>query len=79
LDQNKADGPYNEIKNNSMLYFVHSYYVVPKNKNYIATTTNYKNIEFTSSIIKDNVFATQFHPEKSGVLGLKVLDNFFKK
>ena len=79
LDNNKTNSPYKGIDNGSLLYFVHSYYVKPKNKDSIVTTTRYGDIEFTSSIIKDNVFATQFHPEKSGVLGLKIIDNFFKR
>jgi len=63
------------IKNNSYFYFVHSFYVVPKNKNIIATITNY-GINFTSSIFYKNIFATQFHPEKSQKNGLKLLKNY---
>jgi len=58
-------------------YFVHSYYVVPYDLSVIATTTVYE-VEFTSAIYKENVFATQFHPEKSQKVGLKVLENFVK-
>jgi len=56
-------------------YFVHSYYVVPQNKGVIASTTDY-GIEFVSSIAKDNIYAVQFHPEKSSQQGLKILNNF---
>ena len=63
------------IPDKSYFYFVHSYYVVPEDKSIIATTTDY-GIEFTSSIWKDNVFAVQFHPEKSQAAGLQVLKNF---
>jgi glutamine amidotransferase len=56
-------------------YFVHSFYVVPEDKGIVATTTDYGG-EFTSMIWKDNVFATQFHPEKSQDLGLKILKGF---
>ncbi len=63
------------IDDNSFFYFVHSYYVVPDDDDIIATTTDY-GIEFTSMIWKDNIFATQFHPEKSQSLGLKVLKTF---
>ncbi|MBU1487166.1 imidazole glycerol phosphate synthase subunit HisH [bacterium] len=63
------------IPDGSYFYFVHSYYVVPDDKNVIAATTEY-GIEFTSAIAKDNIFAVQFHPEKSGELGLKILENF---
>jgi glutamine amidotransferase len=56
-------------------YFVHSYYVAPEDEDIIAGTTEY-GIEFTSMVWKDNVFATQFHPEKSQELGLRILKNF---
>ena len=51
--------------------------MIPEDKGVIATTTNY-GIEFTSSIAKDNIFACQFHPEKSQELGLRILKNFGK-
>jgi glutamine amidotransferase len=57
------------------MYFVHSYYVQPEDASVIATTTNY-GIDFTSMIAKDNLFATQFHPEKSQKVGLQLLRNF---
>lgn len=63
------------IPEGSYLYFVHSYYVVPQDKDIIATTTDY-GVEFVSSIWKDNIFACQFHPEKSQQAGLKILENF---
>jgi glutamine amidotransferase len=65
----------NRIEDNSFFYFVHSYYVVPEDEEIIATTTDY-GLEFTSMIWKDNIFATQFHPEKSQTLGLKILKAF---
>jgi glutamine amidotransferase len=64
-----------EIKGGDFFYFVHSYYVVPDDKKWMATTTHY-GISFTSSIWKDNIFATQFHPEKSQEKGLKILETF---
>ena len=64
-----------EIIDNSFFYFVHSFYVVPEDKNIIAATTDY-GVTFTSMIWKDNVFATQFHPEKSQGIGLKILQGF---
>ncbi len=64
-----------EIPDESFFYFVHSYYVVPDKEDIIAGTTDY-GVTFTSMIWKDNVFATQFHPEKSQGLGLKVLAGF---
>jgi imidazole glycerol-phosphate synthase subunit HisH len=60
---------------NAMVYFVHSYYVVPEDSTLIATTTEY-GIPFVSSIAADNVFACQFHPEKSQAVGLRILHNF---
>ncbi|MCD6521767.1 imidazole glycerol phosphate synthase subunit HisH [Candidatus Calescamantes bacterium] len=65
------------IPDNSYFYFIHSYYVVPVEKEIIATTTFY-GLEFVSSIKKGNLFACQFHPEKSGKIGLKLLENFLK-
>lgn len=57
------------------VYFVHSYYVKPSDDSLIATETDY-GIHFCSSIARENVFATQFHPEKSQSIGLKILENF---
>lgn len=66
---------WHSIPENSRFYFVHSYHVVPEDKNVIAGTTEY-GINFTSVIAKDNVFAIQFHPEKSQQAGLTLLKNF---
>jgi glutamine amidotransferase len=57
------------------VYFVHGYHVVPADESVIATTTDYGG-PFVSSIWRDNVFATQFHPEKSQKVGLQILSNF---
>ena len=57
------------------VYFVHSYHVVPTDSGVIATTTDYGG-EFVSSIWRDNVMASQFHPEKSQKIGLQILSNF---
>ena len=57
------------------VYFVHSYYVVPEDESVIATKTDY-GIDFVSSVRRGNLFATQFHPEKSQTLGLALLKNF---
>jgi glutamine amidotransferase len=64
-----------DIKDKAYFYFVHSYYVIPEDKSIIAATTGY-GIEFVSVIWKDNIYAVQFHPEKSQTLGLKILENF---
>ena len=63
------------IKKDLSFYFVHSYHFVPKDTNVIEATTTY-GIEFVAAILKDNIFATQFHPEKSQKNGLTILDNF---
>ncbi len=63
------------IADDSNVYFVHSYYVQPDQDDVIATTTDY-GIEFCSSVWKDNIVATQFHPEKSQDVGLRILKNF---
>ena len=57
------------------VYFVHSFYAKPKDLSIVAATTNYCG-ELTVAIRKDNIFATQFHPEKSGDVGLSILKNF---
>ena len=59
----------------SWFYFVHSYFPEPEDSTVIAGITHY-GIEFTSAIEKDNIFACQFHPEKSSTLGLRILENF---
>jgi glutamine amidotransferase len=58
-------------------YFVHSYYVEPEDRSLVAGETDY-GIEFCSVIAKGNLVATQFHPEKSGEMGLKIFDNFLR-
>ena len=65
------EGMYEETR----FYFVHSYYVKCINVDNVLTTTNY-GINFTSSIIRDNIYGVQFHPEKSHKFGMKLLGNF---
>jgi|TARA_B100001964_G_C14190190_1_gene580682 glutamine amidotransferase len=70
--------PFKNMTNDqSFFYFVHSFVVLPNDSKNILTETNYENVKFCSSILHKNVFASQFHPEKSGNIGLKVLENFF--
>ena len=64
-----------EVPDNAYFYFVHSFYVVPADDGIIAAKTEY-GIDFCSMVWKDNIFATQFHPEKSQETGLKVLKGF---
>ena len=66
------------LPDESYVYFVHSYYVVPNEKEVAATLTEYGPTKFVSAAWKDNVFATQFHPEKSQRVGLKMLQNFIE-
>lgn len=63
------------IPDESFFYFVHSFYVVPRDNDMIAASTDY-GVTFTSMVWKDNIVATQFHPEKSQEAGLRVLKNF---
>ncbi len=65
------------VKDKSYMYFVHSYYVDPKDKDVILCQTDYSG-NFTSGIHKDNVYGFQFHPEKSQAIGLKIVENFVK-
>ena len=66
---------FQNIENNSHMYFVHSYEFIPNDKNVISATTNYSS-KIVCSVEKENIFGTQFHPEKSDKIGLKIIDNF---
>jgi len=66
---------FKDIKNRSHMYFVHSYEFIPEDKNVISATTDYSS-NIVCSVEKDNIFGTQFHPEKSDKLGLKIIENF---
>ncbi|MGA2265839.1 MAG: imidazole glycerol phosphate synthase subunit HisH [Phycisphaerae bacterium] len=63
------------VDSGAYVYFAHSYHVVPADMNVVAATTDY-GYEFVSAVWKDNIFATQFHPEKSQAVGLRLLKNF---
>jgi imidazole glycerol-phosphate synthase subunit HisH len=63
------------LKDGDYLYFVHSFYVVPKNSSIVAAESNY-GVDFTCMVWEKNIFGTQFHPEKSQTLGLKIYENF---
>ena len=66
---------FKDIENKSHMYFVHSYELIPEDKNVITTTTDYST-NIICSVEKDNIFGTQFHPEKSDKLGLQIINNF---
>ena len=75
LKQNNKDRILDGVEDQSWAYFVHSLYPKPTDSKIIATTTDY-GIEFTSMVNKNNIFGTQFHPEKSGKAGARILENF---
>ena len=66
---------FKEVENNSHMYFVHSYEFIPKDNRVISATTDYST-KVVCSVEKDNLFGTQFHPEKSDKTGLKIINNF---
>ena len=66
---------FKNIKNNSHMYFVHSYEFIPSDKNVISATTDYSS-NIVCSVEKENLFGTQFHPEKSDKTGLQIIENF---
>ena len=66
---------FKDIENNSHMYFVHSYEFLPNDKKVISATTDYSS-NIVCSVEKENIFGTQFHPEKSDHIGLKVINNF---
>lgn len=70
--------PLKELENNSYMYFVHSFYVRPKDTSVISSLTTYQGIEYCSSISSDTIFATQFHPEKSGEPGISIYKNWIE-
>lgn len=67
-----GQSPLKDIKNREYMYFIHSFFVNPEEDSIILSRTSYEGFEYCSSIKKDNVFACQFHPEKSGLEGLKI-------
>jgi glutamine amidotransferase len=77
LNIQKSNPLLDEIPDKSYFYYVHSFFVAPEDNSIISATTEY-DVDFTSMIWKDNVYAVQFHPEKSQTFGLKLLENFGK-
>ena len=68
---------FKDVENNSHMYFVHSYEFIPEDKDVISATTDYSS-KIVCSVEKDNIFGTQFHPEKSDKYGLKIIENFMR-
>lgn len=75
LNIKEYDGLFQNIGQNPYVYFVHSYYLKADNPNVVSSTTNY-GVKIDAAIQHGNLFATQFHPEKSGKTGLQILKNF---
>lgn len=75
LEIKQNDTIFKDIPENSYVYFVHSYYLEAEESDTVAAVTNY-GIDFHSAVGRNNIFATQFHPEKSGDVGLQILRNF---
>ena len=75
IDIVKKSQIYKGIENKSHMYFVHSYEFIPEDKNVISATTDYSST-IVCSVEKENIFGTQFHPEKSDKIGLKIIENF---
>jgi glutamine amidotransferase len=69
------NSPLAGVQDGEYMYFVHSYYVQPRDRRVVLATTRYGNVEFCSSLISKNMFATQFHPERSGPRGLQIYGN----
>lgn len=75
---NWDNSPLKKIEDGEFMYFVHSYCVVPEDKSVILSETIYEDIRYCSSLLSGNVFATQFHPEKSGPEGIKIYKKWLK-
>ena len=67
---------FKNIENNSHMYFVHSYEFIPNDKSITSATTDYSSKNIVCAVEKENIFGTQFHPEKSDKLGLQIIENF---
>lgn len=70
--------PFSTLKDGEYMYFVHSYYAVPSDQNNVLCSTNYEDLTYCSGVQKNNIFALQFHPEKSAESGLLLFKEFLK-
>lgn len=66
------------VPQENSMYFVHSFAALPEDENFVLSQTTYGEVDFCSTVKKDNVYGCQFHPEKSGPQGLRILENFSK-
>lgn len=76
MDEVWKESPLKHVPDEGFMYFVHSYFVQPSDEDIVLTTTEYSGTTFCSSIMQDNVFACQFHPEKSGHVGINIFKNW---
>lgn len=74
-----SNTPLSFCKTGDFMYFVHSFYAVPYHSEHIASVTAYGDLQYCSAVMKDNVFATQFHPEKSGLYGVNIYKAWFEQ
>lgn len=81
ISSTNSDSLYKDIANDDSVYFVHSFCALPNELNidWVLSTTDYSGIRFISSIQRGNIFATQFHPEKSGKVGLNIINEFLSR
>ena len=68
--------PFKHLNDGDFAYFVHSYYIIPDEKEVVLSTTTYSGFNYCSSLLTDNIFAVQFHPEKSGAPGIQIYRNW---
>ena len=77
IEIQKKSKIFKDIKNKSHMYFVHSYELIPEDKSVISATTDYSS-KIVCAVERENLFGTQFHPEKSDKIGLRIIENFIK-
>ena len=77
IEIQKESKIFKDIKNKSHMYFVHSYEFIPEDKSVISATTDYSS-KIVCAVERENLFGTQFHPEKSDKIGLRIIENFIK-
>ena len=77
--KNKNNYLYNQLCTKPSFYFIHSYYAETKNKKYVTSSINFSGKEITTSIQYKNLYGVQFHPEKSGKNGIKIIKNFLNQ
>lgn len=79
VDNSWHNTPFNQLQNGDYMYFVHSYFVSPERKSCVLSETDYAGTRYSSSVLQNNIFATQFHPEKSAAKGLTIYQSWAKQ